>query len=169
MFTAITENNHQLHCSRFRKNDSMCEPLCLYQHGSSKSCNIAIYWWQCPSLPRPHQQPSSPQAPLLHVPSGCGQRFSSMLCLPQVGAFPLLLSYPCWLSHNLCNWHCSGLAMPSVPSPKENWLPHSDQSPCYAACVPSPRVPPTTAWLLSLTSTSGPPTLPLLHLLSQGR
>ena len=32
--------------------------------------------------------------------------------------------------------------MPSVPSPKENWLPHSDQSPCYAACVPSPRVPP---------------------------
>ena len=33
----------------------------------------------------------------------------------------------------------------------------------------SPRVPPTTAWLLSLTSTSGPPTLPLLHLLSRGR
>ena len=35
--------------------------------------------------------------------------------------------------------------MPSVPSPKGNWLPHSDQSPCYAACVPStpsPRVPP---------------------------
>ena len=64
-----------------------------------------------------------------------------------------------------------GLAMPSVPSPKENWLTHSDQSPCYAACVPSPlsRVPPTTAWLLSLTSTSGPPTLPLLHLLSRGR
>ena len=73
---------------------------------------------------------------------------------------------------NLCNWHCSGLAMPSVPSPKHNWLPHSDQSPCYAACVPStpsPRVPPTTAWLLSITSTSGPPTLPLLHLLSRGR
>ena len=60
-----------------------------------------------------------------------------MLCLPQVGAFPLLLSYPCWLSHNLCNWHCSGLAIPSVPSPKENWLPHSDQFPCYAACNPS--------------------------------
>ena len=36
MFTAITENNHQLHCSGFRKNDSMCEPLCLYEHGSSK-------------------------------------------------------------------------------------------------------------------------------------
>ena len=64
-----------------------------------------------------------------------------MLCLPQVGAFPLLLSYPCWLSHNLCNWHCSGLAMPSVPSPKENWLPHSDQSPCYAACISSPPPP----------------------------
>ena len=32
--------------------------------------------------------------------------------------------------------------MPSVPSPKENWLPHSDQSPCYAACVPSPTAPP---------------------------
>ena len=40
MFTAITENNQQLHCSEFRKNDSMCEPLCLYEHGS---CNIAIY------------------------------------------------------------------------------------------------------------------------------
>ena len=35
--------------------------------------------------------------------------------------------------------------MPSVPSPKENWLPHSDQSPCYAACVPFlgfPLLPP---------------------------
>ena len=33
--------------------------------------------------------------------------------------------------------------MPSVPSPNKNWLPHSDQSPCYAACVPSsPTVPP---------------------------
>ena len=31
--------------------------------------------------------------------------------------------------------------MPSVPSPKENWLPHSDQSPCYAACVPFPPSP----------------------------
>ena len=86
-----------------------------------------------------------------------------MLCLPQVGAFPLLLPYPCWLSHSLCNWHCSGLAMPSVPSPKENWLPHSDQSLCYAACIPStpsPGSPPTTAWLLSITSTSGPPRYP---------
>ena len=34
-----------------------------------------------------------------------------------------------------------------------------------ASPPPSPRVPPTTAWLLSLMSTSGPPTLPLLHLL----
>ena len=33
----------------------------------------------------------------------------------------------------------------------------------------SPRVPPTTAWLLSITSTSGPPMLPLLHVLSRGR
>ena len=32
--------------------------------------------------------------------------------------------------------------MPSMPSPKENWLPHSDRSPCYAACVPSPGFPP---------------------------
>ena len=31
--------------------------------------------------------------------------------------------------------------MPSMPSPKKNWLPHSDQSPCYAACVPSPPFP----------------------------
>ena len=52
------------------------------------------------------------------------------------------------------------LAMPSVPSPKHNWLPHSDQSPCYAACIPSPRVPPTSAWLLPITSTSGPPRYP---------
>ena len=53
--------------------------------------------------------------------------------------------------------------MPSVPSPKENWLPHSDHSPRYAACVPStpsPRVHPTTAWLSSITSTSGPPRYP---------
>ena len=38
-----------------------------------------------------------------------------------------------------------------------------------ASPPPLSRVPPTTAWLLSLTSTSGPPTLPLLHLLSRGR
>ena len=38
---------------------------------------------------------TSPQVPLLHLPSGCGQRFSSMFCLPRVGAFPLLLPYPC--------------------------------------------------------------------------
>ena len=41
--------------------------------------------------------------------------------------------------------------------------PDSDQSPCYNICVPStpsPRVPPTTAWLLSVASTSGPPRYP---------
>ena len=37
-------------------------------------------------------------------------------------------------------WRCRACRA----SPKENWLTHSDQSPCYAACVPSsPRVPPT--------------------------
>ena len=37
----------------------------------------------------------------------------------------------------------AGDAQRAIP-PKENWLTHSDQSPCYAACVPSPlpRVPP---------------------------
>ena len=43
MFTAITENNHQLHCSGFRKNDSMCESLYLYQHGSSKSLATLLF------------------------------------------------------------------------------------------------------------------------------
>ena len=61
-------------------------------------------------------------------------------------------------------WRC-----PACHHQWKTGSPHSDQSLCYAACVPSPRVPPTTAWLLSLTSTSGPPTLPLLHLLSRGR
>ena len=56
MFTAITENNHQLHCSGFRKNNSMCEPLCLYQHESSKSGNIA----HCPPL---STMPTLTQAP----------------------------------------------------------------------------------------------------------
>ena len=170
MFTAITENNHQLHCSGFRKNDSMCEPLCLYEHGSSKSCNIANLLVQCPPLPRPHQQPSSPPGTL--APSAiCRDSLQCSACLKWVHflcSFLTRADFP----HNLCNWHCSGLAMPQRAIPKENWLPHSDQSPCYAACVPSPyspRVPPTTAWLLSLTSTSGPPTLPLLHLLSRGR
>ena len=88
MFTAITENNHQLHCSGFRKNDSMCEPLCLYEHGSSKSSNIAIYSGNVHPYPGPISNHPSPQAPLLHLPSGCGQRFSLMLCLPQLGAFP---------------------------------------------------------------------------------
>ena len=62
-------------------------------------------------------------------------------------------------------WRC-----PACHPQKKTGSPTQDQSPCYAACVPSsPRVPPTTAWLLSLTSASGPPTLPLLHLLSRGR
>ena len=64
-------------------------------------------------------------------------------------------------------WRC-----PACHPKKENCLPNSNQSPCYTTCVPStpsPRVPPTTTWLLSITSTSKPPTLPLLHLLSRGR
>ena len=65
-----------------------------------------------------------------------------MLCLPQVGAFPSLLSYPCWFLHNLCNWHCSGLAMPSVPSPKENWLTHSDSLLVTPPASPPPGFPP---------------------------
>ena len=36
---------------------------------------------------------------------------------------------------------------------------------CLHPLHPLPRVPPTTARLLSITSTSGPPTLPLLHVL----
>ena len=40
-----------------------------------------------------------------------------MFCLPQVGALPLLLPDPCWLLHNLCNWHCSGLALPGELAP----------------------------------------------------
>ena len=42
IFTAITENNHLLHCSGFWKNDSMCEPLCLDEQGSSKSSNYTL-------------------------------------------------------------------------------------------------------------------------------
>ena len=61
MFTAITENNHQLHCSGFRKNDSMCEPLCLYEHGCSKSCNIA----PCPPLSTMSTLIQAPSATIL--------------------------------------------------------------------------------------------------------
>ena len=61
MFTAITENNHQLHCSGFRKNDSMCEPLCLYEHGASKSCNIA----SCPPLSTMSTLTQTPLATIL--------------------------------------------------------------------------------------------------------
>ena len=42
---AITENNHQLHCSGFRKNDSMCEPLCLYEQvdlANLQHCSLLV-------------------------------------------------------------------------------------------------------------------------------
>ena len=63
----------------------------------------------------------------------------------------------------MCNWHCSGLALPSVPSPKDNWLPLSDQSPCYAACIPSthsPRVPPLPPGFYQSRPPRGPPRYP---------
>ena len=173
MFTAITENNHQLHCSGFRKNDSMCEPLCLYEHGSSKSCNIAYLLVAMSTLT---QAPSATiLTPGTLAPSAIWMwaeiLFNALLASSGCISFaPFLPVLTFW--HNLCNWHCSGLAMPSVPSPKrKTGSPTQTQSPCYAACVPSPlpQGSPTTAWLLSLTSTSGPPTLPLLHLLSRGR
>ena len=53
--------------------------------------------------------------------------------------------------------------MPSVPSPKENWLPHLDQSPCYAACIPStpsPRVPPLPPGFYQSCPPWGPPHYP---------
>ena len=50
--------------------------------------------------------------------------------------------------------------MPSMPSPKENWLPHSDPSPCYAACVPSPRVPPLPPGFYQSRPPRGPPRYP---------
>ena len=40
-------------------------------------------------------------------------------------------------------WRC-----PACLPPKSNWIPHSDQFPRYNTYVPSPRVPPTTNWLL---------------------
>ena len=172
MFTAITKNNHQLHCSGFRKNDSMCEPLCLYQHGSSKSCNIDIYWWQCSPLPRLHQQPSSPQAPMLHVPSGCGQRFSSMLCLPQVGAFPFAPFLPVLTFAQSVQLALQWAGDAQRAIPKRKLAPPLRPVSLLRRLrplPPFPRVPLTTAWLLSLTSTSGPPALPLLHLFSRGR
>ena len=71
------------------------------------------------------------------MPAWCWQRLTSVLCLLQVGPLPLLLPYPGWLSRYLCNWHCRRLALPGAPPPKQNWLPLSDQSPRYDACVPS--------------------------------
>ena len=43
-------------------------------------------------------------------------------------------------------WRC-----PACHPQKKTGSPTQTQSPCYAACVPSPRFPPTTTWLLSLT------------------
>ena len=53
--------------------------------------------------------------------------------------------------------------MPSVPSPKENWLPHSDQSPHFIASVPStpsPRVPPLLPGFYQSHPPRGPPRYP---------
>ena len=65
--------------------------------------------------------------------------------------------------HNLCNWHCSGLALPGVLPPKSNWLPHSDRFPCYDVCVPSipfPRVTPLPPGFYQPRPPRGPPRYP---------
>ena len=52
-------------------------------------------------------------------------------------------------------WRC-----PACCPQSQTGSPTQTNSPCYDACVPSslsPRVPPTTTWLLSTVSPSGPP------------
>ena len=157
MFTAITENNHQLHCSGFRKNDSMCEPLCLYEHGSSKSCNIAIYYWKGPPLPRPHQQPSSPQAPLLHLPSGCGAEilFNALLASSGCISFAPFLPLLTFAQSVQLALQWAGDAQRAIP--KRKLAPPLRPVSLLRRLRPLPQGSPTTAWLLSLTSTSGCP------------
>ena len=122
--------------------------------------------------PGPISNHPHPQAPLLHLPSGMWAEILFNALLASSGCISFASFLPVLTFAQSVQLALQWLAMPSVPSPKENWFYHSDQSPCYAACVPSPPFPqgsPTTAWLSSLTSTSGPPTLPLLHLLSRCR
>ena len=172
MFMAITENNHQLHCSGFRWNDSMCESLCLYEHESSKSCKtLLLISGNVHPLPRPHRQPSSPQAPLLHLPSGCGR--DSLQCSACLKWVHFLCSFLTRADfRTICatgtavGWRCPAChPQKKTGSPTQTSLLVT----LPASPPPLPRAPLPTTWLLSLTSTSGPPTLPLLHLLSRGR
>ena len=96
--------------------------------------------------PGPISNHPHPRHPCSHLPSGCGQRFSSMLCLLKWVRF--LCSF--LTRADFCTICATGTAVAgdaSVPSPKKTGSPHSDQSPCYAACVPLPRAPP---WFLPL-------------------
>ena len=171
MFTAITENNHQLHCSGFRKNDSMCEPLCLYEHGSSKSCNIAVYYGNVHPYPGPISNHPHPRHPcsICHLDVG-RDSLQCSACLKWVHFLFSFLTRADF--RTICatgtavGWRCPAChPQKKTGSPTQTSLLVTPP----ASPPPLPRIPPTTAWLLSLTSTSGPPTLPLLHLLSRGR
>ena len=64
-------------------------------------------------------------------------------------------------------WRCPAWCFQS-----QTGLPYSDQFLRYGACIPSttsPRVPPTTTWLLSTAVPSGPSTLSQLLVLSWDR
>ena len=169
MFTAITENNHQLHCSGFERTIQ-----CVNRFVSINMdlANLATLLFISGNV---HPYPRAPSATTLTpgtlAPSAIWMwaeiLFNALLassgCISFAAFLPVLTfaqSVPLALQ-----W--AGDA--SVPSPKENWLPHSDQSPCCAACVPFLGFPLLPPGFYHSRPPRGPPTLPLLHLLSRGR
>ena len=171
MFTAITKNNHQLHCSGFRKNDSMCEPLVSMNMDLANLATLLFISGNVHPYPGPISNHPHPRHPcsICHLDVG-RDSLQCSACLKWVHFLCSFLT-----RSDFCTICATGTAVgwrcPACHPQKKTGSPTQTSLLVTPPASPPPlsRVPPTTAWLLSLTSTSGPPTLPLLHLLSRGR
>ena len=117
----------------------MCEPLCLYEHGSSKILQ------HCYLLVAMSTLTQAPSATILTPGTPCS------ICHLDVGRDSLQCSACLKWVHFLCSFltradFCTicatgtavGWRCPACHPQKKTGSHHSDQSPCYAACVPSP-------------------------------
>ena len=168
MFTAITENNHQLHCSGFERTIQCVNRFVSINMDLANLATLLFISGNVHPYPGPISNHPHPRHPcsICHLDVGR----DSLQCSACLKCMHFLCSFLTRADfRTICatgtavGWRC-----PACHPQKKTGSP-TQTSLLVTPPASLPWVPLTTAWLLSLTSTSGPPTLPLLHLLSRGR
>ena len=169
MFTAITENNHQLHCSGFRKNDSMCEPLVFM---NMDLANLATLLFISGNV-HPYPGPSATiLTPGTLAPSAIWMwaeiLFNALLASSGCISFAPFLPVLTFAQSVQLALQWAGDAQPAIPKRKLA-LPLRPVSLLRRLRPPPPPGFPHYRLAFITHVHLGPPTLPLLHLLSRCR